>query len=593
MKCRNGIRISVVVLCSLVTNLILAGSSNSLMDISTDGKLLACTNRDSGTVTILELPEMNVRTEIPVGKLPEGVTFIGATHTLAVAVYGDDVIQFIDGDTGEVTSTLQVFDEPYSIVSNKEGSKLWATLDYPGEILEIDAATREITRSAQIGKFTRGLAFDHDDSLLVTEYYTGLIKSVDAQTLTVNDEWKGTSQDNLVRQITTHPTRNKAYFPFQRSLTTVNHGAGSIFPYLGIIDTKSEAEKRRRRVQMDSFRGVYVVANPWEVAVTPDGNRLFIIFAGTNDMFVCDVTDDNYTEVNFSRIVRLGWNPRAIKVSPDGSRFYVYNALDISVSAFSTQDGEKLSTKSVTQWNGTEEQLLGKRLFYTALPPMTLQKWISCSSCHPDGDSDGRTWQQPEGLRNTQALFGMKETYPIHWSADRDEVQDFEHTLRSPLMQSRGLIKGKVHDALGEPNAGRSPELDAIAAYANSHDFKLSPHAKAGLSEAALRGKTLFFSEQTSCATCHSGRYYTDQQMHDVGTGHDDPTELMGSKYDTPTLLGIYRTAPYLHHGKAETLLDVLTTTNAEDKHGKTSHLSPEQLADLVEYLKALPFDKP
>jgi cytochrome c peroxidase len=78
-----------------------------------------------------------------------------------------------------------------------------------------------------------------------------------------------------------------------------------------------------------------------------------------------------------------------------------------------------------------------------------------------------------------------------------------------------------------------------------------------------------------------------------VGTGEDDPSELMGSKYDTPTLLGLYRSAPYLHHGRAATLLDVLTTSNSQDQHGHTSQLTREQLSDLVEFLKSLPFEDP
>jgi cytochrome c peroxidase len=78
-----------------------------------------------------------------------------------------------------------------------------------------------------------------------------------------------------------------------------------------------------------------------------------------------------------------------------------------------------------------------------------------------------------------------------------------------------------------------------------------------------------------------------------VGTGKDDPGEKMGPKYDTPTLLGVYRTAPYLHHGKAKTLLEVLTTCNKGDRHGKTSHLKPAQLDDLVAFLKSLPYEKP
>ena len=81
--------------------------------------------------------------------------------------------------------------------------------------------------------------------------------------------------------------------------------------------------------------------------------------------------------------------------------------------------------------------------------------------------------------------------------------------------------------------------------------------------------------------------------MHNVGTGNDDDTELMSPAYDTPTLLGLYRSAPYLHHGKAATLHDVLTTMNPEDRHGSTSQLSTQQVNDLVEFLKSLPWEDP
>jgi hypothetical protein len=54
-----------------------------------------------------------------------------------------------------------------------------------------------------------------------------------------------------------------------------------------------------------------------------------------------------------------------------------------------------------------------------------------------------------------------------------------------------------------------------------------------------------------------------------------------------------YRTAPHLHHGRAESLTDVLTTYNPGDKHGKTSHLTAGQIGDLVEFLKALPYEDP
>ena len=166
-------------------------------------------------------------------------------------------------------------------------------------------------------------------------------------------------------------------------------------------------------------------------------------------------------------------------------------------------------------------------------------------------------------------------------------------------MQGQGLIRGRVFDSLDQPNKGLSADLDALAVYSNGHKVPLSPYAKNGLSDAAKRGREVFFSKETRCAECHSGPYFTDStptrpyKLHDVGTGQDDPSEKMGPKYDTPTLLGIYRTAPYLHHGRATTLEEVLTKYNAGDRHGMTSHLSPAQITDLVEFLKALPYEDP
>ncbi|MEO1996357.1 MAG: hypothetical protein ABGZ17_13895, partial [Planctomycetaceae bacterium] len=76
-------------------------------------------------------------------------------------------------------------------------------------------------------------------------------------------------------------------------------------------------------------------------------------------------------------------------------------------------------------------------------------------------------------------------------------------------------------------------------------------------------------------------------------TGTDAPSEKMGPRYDTPTLIGIYRPAPYLHHGRANTLHEVLTSHNRGDRHGKTSHLNTQQINDLVEFLKCLPYTSP
>ena len=595
---------SLIALCAFILTIVLsvradAGLSNSLMDVSVDGKLLACSNRDSGTVTVVNVESLEVAREFAVGGHPEGVSFVGQSHTIAVAVYSDDVVLLINADNGGVVGKIAVFDEPYGVVSDAAGERVYVTLDYPGQVVEIDVKSKKVTRTFSAGKFTRGIALATGKSrLFVSEYYTAGVNAIDLKSGKLVGTVDAASTDNLARQITPHPTRPKLYVPHIRSRVQAAHGEGSIFPILSVVDQRPDAKHRRRRIPMDAFFGNLVVANTWEVAIAPDGQQGYVVFAGTDDMFVFNLVDDDYREISPNRRVQVGRNPRAVKVSPDNSTVFVYNALDFQIAAYDRKSMARKGLVTVCKNPLSEEVLQGKVLFYSALQPMVGRRWISCSSCHPDGDADGRTWQNPEGLRNTPPLFGLAWTHPQHWSADRDETQDFEHTIRGQLMQGRGLIRGKVNPSLEKTNKGLSPLLDALAAYTNSHEFKLSPYAKTGLSDSAKRGQALFNSAETKCATCHSGPFFTDSRpenklVHDVGSGLADVSEKMGPKYDTPMLLGLYRSAPYLHHGKAATLRDVLTTANAGDKHGKTSQLSQQQLDDMVDFLKSLPFEDP
>jgi YVTN family beta-propeller protein len=597
-----------------------AGSSNSLMDLSPDGALLLVTNADNGTVTVVDTKERKALREIKVGDKPEGVSWIGAGPLAAVTVYREDLLVFFNALDGTIVKKLKVANEPYGIVVNKDATRAWVTHDYPGAIAEIDLkklkvsppTDKMVVAQHKVGSFIRGIAISPDESrLYVTEFYSGILHAVDPASGKVLDSWKGHTTDNMARNVVLHPKRPKAYLSHLRSKITVIDGSGSIFPQLSICDLIPPNDtSRRKSIGMDTYNSLTVVTNPWEAALSPDGKLIYTIYAATNDMNISRTVDDDYKEIEaVGGVVRLGQNPRAVRVSPDGKLVYVYNTMDFEVTIHNGANMAKLGSVKVCEPPKTPEWVRGKILFGMALPPMTNPRWVACSSCHPDGLSDGRVWQNPEGLRKTPHMFGMAHTHPLHWSADRDEVQDFEYTIRSKLMRGSGLVTGPIKPKQGfkpveleENLAGRSKDLDALAIYCNSFEATmLSPHipAPGKLSEAAERGKTLFNSKQVGCAVCHSGPYYTDSSLkkpfnlHDVGTGKDDPSEKIGPKYDTPSLLYVYRTAPYLHHGKAKTLHDVLTTANKGDKHGKTSQLKANEVDDLVEFLKSLPYEKP
>src|SRR3989442_6618142 len=175
-----------------------------------------------------------------------------------------------------------------------------------------------------------------------------------------------------------------------------------------------------------------------------------------------------------------GQTLRAVLVSPDGKLLLVSNTLyfNVGISAARPDRPRLLSTVKVCDPPKTPEWVRGKALFSVASYQTSRPRWISCASCHPDGHNDGRVWQNPEGKRKTPPLMGLAHTHPIHWSADRDEVQDFEYTIRGRLMQGVGLVRGPIKSKQGfksieleEKMAGRSPDLDALAIYTNSFEF--------------------------------------------------------------------------------------------------------------------------
>ena len=128
---------------------------------------------------------------------------------------------------------------------------------------------------------------------------------------------------------------------------------------------------------------------------------------------------------------------------------------------------------------------------------------------------------------------------------------------------------------------------DTLDAYLKSLKPVPSPHlVKGKFSVAAKRGGRIYRDPEVGCAKCHIAPLFTDLKPYDVGTAGLLDREV--KEFDTPTLVEIWRTAPYLHDGSAVTIRDVLTTNNKNDQHGKTSHLTADQLNDLIEYLLSL-----
>jgi len=175
--------------------------------------------------------------------------------------------------------------------------------------------------------------------------------------------------------------------------------------------------------------------------------------------------------------------------------------------------------------------------------------WVSCGGCHPDGRSDGVTWTFDAGPRSTPMLAGALDNLPLHFDGDRDELADFEHTVRH-LQGGMGLIRGPIPAELG-PKIGADEGWDAIAAYLREGvDAPAAPTATGDIAAGRAVFKTL------GCHTCHGGGHFAPTK--DTPDKRAEPLQ-----HDPPSLWGVAQTAPYLHDGAARTLDDVLS----EERH--------------------------
>jgi hypothetical protein len=352
------------------------------------------------------------------------------------------------------------------------------------------------------------------------------------------------------------------------------------------------------------------------VAYSALGDYVFVATQGTNTVEVFDA----YNNRLVTGIPDTGRSPQGLAFSADGRRLYVQNFMSRSVGVYDVSGIVNSTTNTFTKLAevgtvATERLpaavLRGKQVFYNAGDRrMNRDGYISCASCHLDGGQDGRVWDftdRGEGLRNTIALTGRRGTGHgrVHWTANFDEIQDFEHDIRGSFggtgfMSDEQFHTGTRDTPLGDPKAGVSVDLDALAAYvASLTRAPASPYRNpdGSLTADGLAGRLIF--QRLGCGSCHGGPDFTDSAsgvQHDVGTLKPSSGRRLGQPLtglDTPTLKGVWQTGPYLHDGSAATFLAVLTTANPDGRHGNTASLTDAERQQLVAYLRQIDEGEP
>jgi YVTN family beta-propeller protein len=498
----------------------------------------------------------------PAGTLPAGHTAMGPAispdgRTLYVCNRFDNDVAAIDLAAKKEIYRAKVLREPIAEALTPDGKLLFVANQLPVGRADGDFVAAAVTvLEAATGKTVKQIALPNGSSSL-----EGIALSPDGKFAAVT---------HILGHINLPPTQ------LERGWMNTNA--------LSIIDVAQV--KLLNTVLLDNVDSG--AANPWAVSWSKDGSRICVTHAGTDEVSVLDAPGliaklkksaspgDVPNDLSFllglqQRIKLDGKGPRGLALVKSTAYVSNYFSDSLSVVDLASSEAAPVSIALGTPQEPSMERR-GESLFHDAT--IAFQGWQSCSSCHPDGRSDAMHWDLlNDGIgnpKNTKSMLYSHRTPPAMSQGVRESAEiavrsGLEHILFASRPES---------------------EAEAIDEYLKSLRPVPSPYLVNGEpTAAALRGKKLFYDPQVGCASCHGGELFTDLQSYDVGTGGPNDKS---QAFDTPTLIENWRTAPYLHDGRAASMFEVLRKDNPHDKHGKTSRLTDRQLKDLAEFVLSL-----
>ena len=514
--------------------------------IAKEGKAYVSCFDTRGEIVTVDLKEGKIVNTVPVGAGAEAPAWSKEEDKIFVCNRFAGTVSEVDVKNGKVTREVKVLREPSKVVVSPDGKYLFVANALPAQRADVDyvACCVSVIDLASFQK-VKDIRLENGSNAL-----RGATLSPDGKYLFVSH--------NLGRF--TVPTSQ-----LQQGWMNTNA--------MSVVDVAS-LEFKGAVLLDEPERGA---AGVWGVECTP--GYLIVSHSGTHEISVIDYPElikkfEAYPDkmaLNYDLHFLYGIRER-IALKGNGPRNFIVRDQEVIVPMFFSDDLNRydLNTKQLSEVAlnpGRQETMAqkGERIFNDAA--FCFQNWQSCNGCHPgDARTDGMNWDlMNDGVgnsKNCKSLLLSLETPPCMISGIRANA----HVANRAGFKYIQFMELKEEDAA------------CVDAYVASLKPVPSPYLVDGeLSEKAKKGRKVF--ERLKCDACHSGPYYTDMKMHRIG---EDIEFEQG--WDTPTLIEVWRTAPYLFDGRSATMEEVFGVY----KHGVDKKLSKTDLDALVEYVNSL-----
>jgi len=518
--------------------------------IAGDNLLVACSHSE-GEVLILDKFSLKRKATIKVGHGACDIAVSGDLSRAYIANQFSNDISVIDLHKRKELKRYPVLRQPMQVSVSNDGQHLFVANFLPEGRADVDTVCAKVSiidlRSEKIVKHIslangsnalRGMCLSADGKYLIITHNLGRFQ---VPTTQLEQGWMNTSA-------------------------------------LSVIDAQSLEFEATILLDEPEFGA----PGSWGIDCNPD--YIFVAHSGTHDFsrieydaFIAKLEhhenkaslayDLNFLSGFRERIRLEGNGPRAITWAND--KLYVANYFSDNINILDPGKPSQDPINNIMLGDNTEldEVRMGEIYFNDAT--YCFQSWQSCNGCHPnEARVDALNWDLlNDGMGNPKNCKSMLLAHLTPPSMVSGIRPDAEKAVRA----------GFEHIQFTRVDEDISSAVDA---YLLSLEAIPSPYLVNGkLSPSAKKGKQIF--EQIGCGECHPAPLFTDLKQHTMGL--QGPFDHQNT-WDTPSLIEVWRTGPYLHDGRSANLKEVFSV----EKHGMEKQISDQELEWLLAYVLSL-----
>jgi len=512
--------------------------------------IFVTTDYDNGTVHTLDPVKLTETGTFRAGPGARSPGFIKSRGIISICHTWMDELGFYSLPDGELIKTIPVLKQPYTSVLSPDEKYLFVANFITHQRADQDTVAASVSvinlEKLEVEKHLlmangsnalRGMAVSSNGEFVLISHNLGRFQ---VPTTQLEQGWMNTSALSIIKI-------SDLSYEGTILLDEPEHGAAGSW---GI----------------DCHDGIIAVAHSGTHDVSVIDEKKFFTKLRSFDNRETLSYDLNFLSGIRKRITLPGNGPRALLANDTSLYLGMYFSDTVNQVLLSENEYEVRSWPLNDGFIESRERL-GEKYFHDAT--YCFQGWQACNGCHPmDARTDGLNWDLlNDGVgnpKNCKSLLASHVTPPSMITGIRP---DAETAVRAGFKYIQ---------------FARIPEEYSLAvdAYLKSLKPVPSPYLERGrLSDQAKRGEKIY--HQKGCQECHPKPYYTDLKMHTVTS----PTDTLGPQlWDTPALIEVWRTGPWMHDGRCASMYNVFDS----EQHGLTEDLSESDMNDLVKYVLSL-----